>query len=119
MASRPNQRTASRPGTLTPAWKNSVRIALATGATIATLFGVQALALGDQSSNATNGAAVQALDPNTDTGSGSVIFPDDQTAPQMTPTPSFTRRQRQSFVNPAPNQPIPSTRSSRRGVFGQ
>jgi hypothetical protein len=107
----------ARQGTLTPAWKTSVRVALATGATIATLIGTQVLVLADNASGSANTANRAA---NTDINSGPVFVPVDNSnnsSQDTTATDTNTdgRRQRYSYVNPAPGQPAPFTRSSRRG----
>ncbi len=121
MASSNNQRQ----GALTPGWKMTVRVALATGATIATLIGTQVLALADQSSKAaanpqtTTDSANSIVNGtvNTDINNGPVYAPANGSAQNSVQNGSSStgRRQRSSYVNPAPNQPAPSTRSSRRG----
>ncbi len=120
MASSNNQRQ----GILTSGWKNTVRIALATGATVATLIGTQVLALADQNSNSaanpqnTNNTPSGALNStaNTDINNGPVYVPADESDQQAVQNNTTSnQRSRQSAVNPAPNQPAPSTRSSRRG----
>ncbi len=119
MASSNNQRQ----GTLTSGWRTTVRIALATGATVATLIGTQVLALADQTSSAAASAQTvnsSTNDPNstvnTDINNGPVFVPADSTSQDSAQSNYYSTRQgRQSTINPAPNQPAPSTRSSRRG----
>ncbi len=124
MASSNNQRQ----GTLTSGWKTTVRVALATGATVATLIGTQVLALADQSANAASAANTAANtqtansttnDPNgtlnTNINDGPVYAPADSTSQDSAQANAYSTRQRQTSISPASNQPAPYTRSSRRG----
>src|SRR5512133_3945659 len=99
-----------RPGTLTSGWKTTVRVALATGATVATLIGTQVLALADHgTTNAptTTGSAENAVNSttNTDINNGPVFVPDDDSSQESVQNNAYAtrRRQRYSYVNPAPN----------------
>ncbi len=115
MASSNNQRQ----GALTSGWKTTVRVALATGATVATLIGTQVLALADQAYNTAQAAGSSAANTsssvNTDINKGPVIVPADSTSEDSAQgNLDASPRYRQSYVSPSSNQPAPSTRSSRR-----
>ncbi len=95
-----SQRQAQRPGLLNPTQRVTVRLLLATGATIATLMGAQALALAEWPGQNTD-ALAPAINAN---------IQSDNVVPVQN-----VRRRQQSFVNPAPFQPRPFSRSSRGG----
>ena len=104
---------------LNTAQRMTVRVALATGATIVTLMGAQILALQDLSANTTaNDTASVAQQPvsnviNTSNNGDVEAIPTQQKAVVAQPT---TGNQVQATITPVPTtQPQPRTRSSRRG----
>ena len=107
-----------RPGSLNSTQKMTVRLALATGATVVVLMGAQTLALFDQNwqTNANN-AVVQQNQSNTnsdDTGSVDLSNQDDSNGTDFAAPQQSTFNQSQNFsVQSTSFQPRPRSRSSR------
>ena len=89
---------------LNPAQKNTVRVALATGATIAVLMGAQTLAFSDKTAAAQNQGQAQVITADTSYSSG-----DDNT--DTTINTNYSSQNSSIYV--APTQPAPVSRSSR------
>lgn len=95
----------------------SVRVALATAATIVTLMGAQILALQDQTANR-SATAANVGDQTNSTGNTSNTASDSVNSPTIdastTTNLSNNDTSQQVVISAAPSQPRPVTRSSRR-----
>ncbi|SRR5260221_13475979 len=104
-----------RGGALNPTQRMSVRLALATGATIVTLLGAQILALQDQSGTTsqqnTANIVEQPVNNTTNSNSGKSNTTNNTNTAISTPTATTSS----VVINTSSSQPSPSTRSSRRG----
>ena len=123
-----NQNRNQRTGALNSAQRNTVRVALATGATIATLIGAQTLALLEQPTVAiaarTNTTSSVSLDQQLQSDVQSNVSDsqsinqsddnnssdDNSSVSQQVNSPTVVQ---QSSIQAAPSQPIPVSRSSR------
>ncbi|MBX3081600.1 MAG: hypothetical protein KF716_08170 [Anaerolineae bacterium] len=101
---RPREQKPQRANVLTSGQRFSVRLALATGATLAALLGVQTLALQDQSVSAAQTASVV----TTSDDQASVVTNGSSTTIQATEQPATS-----VTIYTTSSQPRPSTRSSR------
>ena len=98
--------------------KNGVRVALATGATLATLLGAQTLAFGEKTSTVKASQAVQALTiTETPLAESTTIVTDSGVSYSITPsataTTPATSTKTTTKISAASTQPTPQSRSSR------
>ena len=106
-----------RPGVLNPTQKMTVRLALATGATVVVLMGAQTLALFDQNwqtNTNTNNAVIQQDQSNTNSDNNTLDFSngDDSSAYNSQQSTYYDQSQNYS-IQSAPFQPRVRSRSSR------